>query len=365
MMLRTGFANLPLHPGKAPYWLFLRMVDLSGAIAEAVVSEYGTDEFLRRLSDPYWFQGLGCVIGFDWHSSGLSTTTCGALKVALGKIDMGIRVAGGKGIVSRRTPVEISEIGDFFALSDERIARLRYSSLMSAKVDNSLIQDNYDLYHHCFFVSDKGRWSVVQQGMDCAKGYARRYHWLCSRVDSFVDEPDQSICCEERKDCVLDMTSKDSKDAKKISLDIVKDGNFGYFIDSRQRTLPEFFSSRNFSMKRGHYITDMRKTNIETLKRAYEFQPKDYEEFVGLRGVGAKTIRSLALVSELVYGKPASWDDPVKYSFAHGGKDGIPYPVDKETYDSSVCMLRNAIRQSKLGDKDKLMAIKRLSGLYS
>lgn len=363
-MRRTGTANLPLHTGKAPPWLFKRMVKLAGAISEAVVQEYGRDEFLRRLADPYWFQGFGCVIGFDWHSSGLTTTACGALKTALDNTDTGVKAAGGKGAASRKAPAQITGIGDIFSLSTKKVDRLKYSSQMSAKVDNSLVQDNHQLYQHSFFVTEKGRWAVIQQGLDESTNYARRYHWLSSNVDDPVCEPHDAICGDKKNEAVLDMTSRHSRETRKASLDIVRDGEFRHPGTGPQSTITDFFGPKplRFTMKRGHGITDMKKTNIETLKRAYEYQPRTYEELVALKGVGPKTIRALALMADIIHGKQASWKDPVKYSFAVGGKDGVPYPVDRKVYDQSAKILHNAVRQARLGDKDRAKAIRRLEG---
>jgi hypothetical protein len=357
-MQKTGVTNLPLHGGKAPSWLFKRMVRLSGAISEAVVLEFGADEFLRRIADPFWFQALSCTIGFDWHSSGTTTTTLGALKENLNKADLGIKIAGGKGKASRKAPLEIAQIGNSFELSDNKIERLIYSSKMSAKVDNSLIQDNYQLYHHCFIVNEKGSWAVVQQGMN--DRYARRYHWLSGNVRSFVEEPHDAICCDRRERDVLDMTSKKSDDTRKISVDIVKDNPKHlekYLKPAVQRTLTNF-ESLSFGPR--HSIIEEKMINTEMLKKAYDTQPRNYEELVSIRGVGPKTIRSLALISDLVYGKKASWKDPVKFSFAHGGKDGFPYMINKTHYDKTVSVLKSALGNAKVGDKDKLGALRRL-----
>ncbi len=361
-MLKTGTTNLPLHGGKAPRWLFKRMVKLSGSIAEVIVDEYSQTEFLKRLSDPYWFQAFGCVLGFDWHSSGLTTTLTGALKEGIDSQEIGIAVCGGKGKMSRKSPIEITKKGELFSLGTKRIERLKYSSRISAKVDNAALQDGYNLYHHAFFFDEKGNWTVVQQGMNPGNKYARRYHWFSESIESFVEEPHTAICSDGKERIVLDMTSQKSRDSRKVSIDLVNDNPEKlkrYF--TKQLTLSEFSQQKTLNMPRTHFIMNMEKRNIETLKRVYEFQPRNYEELLSIKDVGPKTIRALALVSEIVYGKPPSWKDPAKYAFAHGGKDGIPYPVDRESYDKSIEMLHTAIEEAKIGNKERLNALKRLN----
>ena len=367
-MIKTGYANLPLHSGSCPKWLFGRMKRLSSVISEMIIDEYGTKEYLKRLSNPYFFQALSCVIGFDWHSSGTTTTTMGALKESLNKMDLGIYIAGGKGGVSRKTPNEIKNFSDNFNLNENKIKKLVYSSKMSAKVDSAVLQDNYQLYHHCFVFTEKGNWAVIQQGMNVSSRYARRYHWISDNVESFVNEPHNAICCDKKNKNTLNMTAKESEEARKISLDIVKDSPTHlkkYIKETTQKTLNDFNNKIiKFSMSPRHTIMDMNKKNIETLQKAYEIQPRTYEGLIAIKGVGPKTIRSLALISELVYGAKASWKDPVKYSFAHGGKDGIPHPINRKLMDDNTKLLQDAIRNAKLGNKDKLCAIKRLSNFY-
>jgi hypothetical protein len=237
---------------------------------------------------------------------------------------------------------------------------------MSAKVDSAGIQDGYQLYHHFFVFTEKGRWVVVQQGMNPESKYARRYHWLSENVHSFVEEPHAGIACDSRGQTVLDMTARRSGEARKVSVDIVKDTKDFSRFASRQSLLGDFFGQKEkvLSMPRTHFILDMRKRDLETLQKVHEIQPENYERLIGIRGVGPKTVRSLALISEVIYGKPPSWEDPVKFSFAHGGKDGIPYPVDKETYDRSAEILRTGIEQARLGQKERLGAIRRLGEFY-
>jgi hypothetical protein len=365
-MKRTGISDLPLHPGKAPPWLFKRMVKLAGGITEAIVLEYGQEEFLCRLSDPYWFQAFSCVLGFDWHSSGTTTTATGALKEGLKENDFGLAFAGGKGAASRKTPSEILSLGEKFSLSTKQIEGMQHSSRMSAKVDNTAIQDGYQLYHHFFAFTEKGKWSVVQQGMNPENKYARRYHWLSESVQDFVEEPHTGIACDLRNERTLDMTARKSSESRKASVDLVKDTKDFSRFAKRQALLGEFLgqSPKILHMPRTHFILDMRKRDLETLQKAHEIQPSGYEELLGIQGVGPKAVRSLALISEVIYGTKPSWEDPVKFSFAHGGKDGIPYPVDRPTYDRSIEILRNGIEQARLDQKERLGAIRRLGDFY-
>lgn len=360
IMIRTGCTNLPLHPGKCPPWLFGRMVKLGGAITDVIIAEYGQEEFLRRISNPYFFQSFACVVGFDWHSSGCSTTLCGALKEALNEKSIGIKIAGGKGKASKKTQKQIEEFSNSLSLSAQKIDKLKYASKIIAKVDNNLIQDSYQLYMHTFFFTEKGKYAVVQQGMNPFNKYARRYHWLSDSVQSFVEEPHNAICCDEKKEKVLDLTAKESRETRKTSLDLVNDNPKHlekYFIPKCQKTLFEY---SELTMSPNHYSLNLSKRSLAFLKQAYEFQPKDYEELVALKNMGPQTVRALALISELVYGTKSSWEDPAKFSFSHGGKDGVPYDVNRELMDKNTGFLKEALKQSKLGDKEKLSAIKRL-----
>lgn len=369
-MLKTGVAHLPLHHGKAPRWLFRRMATLGGIIAEMIVSEYGQQEFLRRISDPFFFQSYANVLGFDWHSSGTTPVLCGALKESLNKANLGIRVAGGKGHHSRKTPDELSRFSHYYNFSSSKEGRVVYSSKMTAKVDNALVQDGYSLYHHCFFLTEKGDWAVVQQGMNPANRYARRYHWLSGTFGSFVEEPHASIASPRHEDGVLDMTSPENGTAREHSLDVLRqDSDYlnRHIMEKtpgpgQQRTLGEFYPCfRELAHGPDHLIAGMHRRNIETLRKAQEMRPKSYEGLVALPGVGAKTIRSLALIAQVVHGTELHWKDPVRYTFAHGGKDGIPYPVDRKTYDRSIGILRNALDSPKIGREEKMKALRRLS----
>ncbi|MDI6644042.1 MAG: DUF763 domain-containing protein [Methanobacteriaceae archaeon] len=389
-MNRTGTAKLPLHGGHAPRWLFQRMVKLSGAITESIVYEYGQNEFLRRLSDPHWFQAFSCVLGFDWHSSGTTTTTCGALKTYIKPEEHGIMVAGGKGHAARKTLDEIKKNGDLFSLSSKKIDELTHNSRISAKIDNSCIQDGYNLYHHSFFFTKNGKWAVVQQGLNSEEKYARRYHWLSEALDNPLKEPHQGIACDQHHEKTLNMTAQESEESQKISVDLICDNPDhlkSYFKskDSAQTLLTDYFHELNISDSQGNYLDyynlrnenlklemprhhpvldmDLNPREFQVLKNAWEIQPQDYEELISLKGIGPKKIRALALISDLVYGAAPSWTDPVKYSFTHGGKDGYPYPVNREVYDNSIQSLKDALHEAKLDNKDKYHAIKRLEKL--
>jgi hypothetical protein len=362
---KTGIAELPLHPGKAPRWLFNRMVKLADSITEVVVLEYNEDELLSRLSDPFWFQAFSCVLGYDWHSSGTTTVTCGALKMALKPERHGIFVAGGKGKTSRIAPTEIANGCDVFGLSTINSEELVYSSRMSAKVDNTAIQDSYQLYHHVFIFTEKGKWCVIQQGMNPENKYARRYHWLSDRVESFVDEPHNAIVGEKEGRKTLDMTSHLSEETRKVSVDLIKDSpkKLKDIMFSLRKPGQTSLSDWGLEVKDISKLSTLimpKRINWNVVRGAYEFQPRDYEEMLSIKGLGPRTVRALALISEVVYGEPPSWKDPVKFSFAVGGKDGVPYPVDRKTMDESIEILRSGVEEAKLGKKEKLGALRRL-----
>jgi hypothetical protein len=329
---------------------------LSSAISEIIIEEYSVNEFLRRIANPFFFQALGCVVGFDWHSSGLTTTLCAALKEALNKKEIGVYIAGGKGATSKQAPNEIQNFSEKLNLSYSKSQELVKASRLSAKIDNSLIQDGYQLYHHIFILTEKGKWAVIQQGMNTWNRLARRYHWLSDNVVQFVEEPHIAICTQKKEPLVLDMTAKKSKEARAVSLDLVKDG--WLLRESSQRTL---FNFKILNMPTCHSIKDELKLNCETLRKAAEIQPKSYEELIMVPGFGPKHVRALALISELIYNAEPSWEDPARFSFAHGGKDGYPYPVDKEVYDSSITILKNALEKAKIGRKEKMRALARLA----
>ncbi|MBE6489088.1 MAG: DUF763 domain-containing protein [Methanosphaera stadtmanae] len=380
-MQRRGITNLPLHTDHTPRWLWNRMVKLSGAITEVILEEYGHQEFLERISNPYWFQAFSCVIGFDWHSSGTTTTTCGALRASLNPQEHGIAVLGGKGKNSLKTPSQLIDAGEKFNLSTKTTETLVKSSKLSAKIDNACIQDTYSLYQHNFFLTEDGSWAVIQQGMNLNNKYARRYHWISTDLDKFLSSPHTAIECDKKEENTLDMSSKDSVDVQEISVDLINDNPEHlrtYFRrkDPKQTLLTDYFNFDNedndptgfnnqpsFTMPSHHPVLDMDLSDkeFEVLKNAYELQPENYQELISLKGIGPKKIRALALISDLVYGKKASWEDPVKYSFAHGGKDGFPYPVDREVYDHSIQTIKDSLEQAKLDNKERHDAIKRLN----
>ncbi len=351
---RTGYANLPLHYGKAPRWLFERMVKLAREITVAIISEFSAEEMLRRLSDPYWFQAFGCVLGFDWHSSGVTTTLCGALKEAVRgqETELGFFVAGGKGKTSRQTPAELGEWGERIGFDP---APLVYASRMSAKVDSAAIQDGYQLYHHNFFFTGHGSWAVVQQGMNDATHYARRYHWLSESLASFVNEPHTAILSEARG-TALNLVAGESEPARSTIAGLARE-------QKTEAILADLRKLKTLTLPARHQLTT-RDLHPESLERillsAYERQPSDFEELLGLSGVGARTIRALSLISEIIYGVAPSYRDPARYSFAHGGKDGIPYPVDRQTYDRSISLLSSAIGKARLDLSEKKQAMGRL-----
>lgn len=354
-----GSAILPLHRGRAPRWLFKRMVDLAECIIEIMIDEYSVSGVLERLSDPWFFQSLSCILGYDWHSSGTTTVTCGALKEAIDARELGIAVTGGKGKTSRKTPEEIREKSDIFGLNTEKIERLVYSSRISAKVDNSLVQDGYRLYHHSFMFDEKGRWIVVQQGINQKQGNARRYHWSPEDYE-LINEPQDSILCETRLDNVLNMSHGKSKDNQKVCVDLVKDNpqKLRRMIlkpsPEPQKLLDDWMNNKV------PQLVMPRSINWDGLRKAYEFQPKDYEELISIRGIGPSTVRGLALVAELIYGERPSWKDPVRFNFAFGGKDGVPFPVDRASMDSTIQILRKGINVSTVKKQEKKRALNRL-----
>jgi hypothetical protein len=356
--MRSGIANLPLHGGKAPAWLFERMTKLARELSQVLVAEFGPRELLRRLSDPFWFQAFGCLLGFDWHSSGLTTTVCGAMKEGLRGLEgeTGIFVAGGKGRVSRKTPLEIEGHCNHIAAEP---APFIYASRMSAKVDSSALQDAYQLYHHAFFFSKEGAWCVVQQGMNPATRYARRYHWLGKGVEDFVCEPHSAICCDARGQA-LNMVAAESRGNRAAVAAL--------FREEPTKILAEAQQIAQLELPKRHHITpsDLNSQRLhKILLKTYEEGPQDFEGVLATQGVGPKTIRALSLMGELIYGEGPSFRDPARFSFAHGGKDGHPYPVDCSTYDRSIDFLKKALWTARVGNTEKVKAMKRLNTFYA
>jgi hypothetical protein len=367
-MHRTGVANLPLHGGKAPAWLTVHMRKLAKEIADIMIDEQGTSTFLTRISDPYWFQALGCVLGYDWHSSGVTTVLTGVLKQALSPEQHGMAVCGGKGKTSRKTPMEIAAIGEKFGFSETRIQALMYTSRMTAKVDNTAIQAGYQLYHHAFLLTEDEKWAVIQQGVSSEDRNARRCHWLSDATASLIVEPHNAIVGDVKREKALNMTAKTSEGARKASVDIAKEPAakvmrlFEVTRPLHQKSLQEWLPKAEADpwQQSVEALNMPRHISWETMTRVYEFQPKNYEELLSVKGVGPATVRGLALVAELIYGEKPSWKDPVKFSFAYGGKDGVPFPVDRRAMDESIQVLRQAVEVAKVGDKEKTRSLQRL-----
>jgi len=351
---RTGIANLPLHYGKVPPWLFGRMCQLAREITVITIGEFGAGEMLRRLSDPFWFQAFGCILGYDWHSSGVTTTVCGAIKEGIRGLEreLGLFVAGGKGRTSRKTPMEIENTAHLLKVAPSALV---YASRMSAKVDNSALQDGYQLYHHSFFFTRDGSWAVIQQGMNEFNRYARRYHWLGERVADFTCEPEAAIC-SQAKGPALNLVALENATVRNVITQVAAEEK-PYNIVSQLNRL------KTLNLPRRAYISpeDIHPDRLgKIFLTAYEHKPQNFESLLALDGVGAKTLRALSLISELVYETPVSLRDPVSYSFAHGGKDGYPYPVDRDAYDTSIQLLTQVLEKARIGDREKLEAFRQL-----
>lgn len=352
--MRTGTADLPLHGGRAPRWLFERMTLLARAMTLAILENEGIPGFMRRLADPVWFQAFGCVLGFDWHSSGLTTTACGALKEGLRELsnETGLYVAGGKGKTSRKTPQEIETACWALGRDPDGLTR---ASRLSAKVDSAAVQDGFQVYHHSFFFSADGAWAVVQQGMNETSGMARRYHWL---PPAHFDSDPHAAIAGARTQQVLNLVASEGNANRQLAVQLAR--------EKPMTVVSELSKMRSVAMPRHHAIS-LADLHPERLSRillsTYERQPEDYTALLATPGVGAKALRALALVAELTYGEPASVRDPVSYAFAHGGKDGTPFPVDRTTYDATIDSLRRAVRDAHAGHSEKTAALKRLAGV--
>lgn len=369
--MRTGIAYFPLDYGQCPRWLFERMTRLARLISSAIVEEFGPEEFLKRLADPIWFQSFGCVSGFDWNSSGLTTTTLGALKMGVAGLEneLGIFICGGKGKTSKKTPQNIEDWGQFLNWPVKRIDELVEASKMSAKVDNTVLQDGFQLYHHNLIFSRQGTWTVIQQGMNPQAKKARRYHWLSSSVANFIEEPHSGIASQVKVK-PLNLTAKQSRSNRQISSRLVKEGPKTFLKDvdliqkkrEGQLTLIELPD-----LEFHHHIVEQEKFDLRRLKKtillANQSQPADFEQLLKIKGVGPRTIRALSLVAELIYGAKPSYDDPARYSFAHGGKDGTPYPVNRQSYDQTLAVIEKAIKKSQLRYQEKSAALTRLDSV--
>lgn len=362
-MKSSGTFDLFLHGGRAPPWLFSRMVRLARAITETIVRERGEEYFLYNISDPLWFQSLSNVLGYDWDSSGSTTVTTGAIREALENMDLGIRVLGGKGKASRRVPEALQELVKVPGYDNVDVDSLIRASYMAAKVDNAVLQDGHDIYHHVIFVTKQGKWAIVQQGMDERLATARRYHWLGTNVTDFVVEPHTGVVGEKVLDYVIDLTSRASEGARRVCVDLVCEK-----IETIKRFISSIYKSEYKSLREWidgseiprYAVLNQRVVNWTALKEAYDVKPRDFEKFVEIRGIGPSTLRALSMVAEIIFGEKVSHSDPIKFSFAFGGKDGVPYPVNRRRMEEVSRILEDAIDKSKIGDRERLDAIKRL-----
>jgi hypothetical protein len=350
---RSGTADLPLHNGRVPVWLAERMTALGAAIAENIVLCYGPSEFLTRLSDPFWFQALGCVMGMDWHSSGITTSVMGALKRGLNprSADLGFTICGGRGRHSRRTPEELREISSRTGLDGDALAR---TSRLTARIDNNAIADGFQLYLHSFVLHSSGEWAIIQQGMNPANHLARRYHWHSAAVRDFVSDPHAAILGQPQG-TILNLVDARADRAQSALLTIAHDPVESSLSEARKLSMP------------AHH--DVRAENID-LKRlgavlavAHEQELRDFASLLLVEGLGPRTLQSLALIAEVVHGAPGRFADPARFSFAHGGKDGHPFPVPLKTYDESLAILRRALDAARLGHTEKLEGFRRLDRL--
>jgi len=364
MARRTGSADLPLHGGRVPGWLAERMASLGAIITQAIVHDYGRDEFLQRLSHPFWFQSFGAVMGMDWHSSGITTSVIGALKRGLAPLqaELGIYVCGGRGKHSRRTPEELTALGERVGFDGQALTR---ASRLVAKVDSAAVQDGFDLYLHGFFVTDEGKWTVVQQGMNGDKRQARRYHWHSEALTSFVEEPHCAIDGPSQGE-IINLTDHRAEKSRSAQLDLLSEsGPDGIVRDFAALTQkPAVQPDLPYLNMPAHH--EVRSSDVfirrlhGTLAAAAERGPIDFPELLLSPGVGARTVQSLAMVAEVVHGAPYRFGDPARFSLAHGGKDRHPYPVPIKVYDETICVLKTAIQNGKLGRDEELQALKRL-----
>jgi len=380
-MIRRGIATFTLDTGQCPRWLFERMVKLGKSMVEVIVEEYGPDEFIERISDPVWFQSLGTVLAFDWNASGLTTILTAALKESIRgrERQLGIFICGGKGKTSLKTPDEICQWGDRISLRGTSVESLVYNSKMAAKIDSSLVQDGYSIYHHSFFFSRNGLWAVVQQGMNTNNCTARRYHWFSRKAVDIVCEPHSGISSQSRASC-LNLTAKESGETRRMSTELVNTSYPGLMSDIRILRKHSGELSRMAAIQHGEDETiflELKNTEFKKhpvmhedfsysrylekiLWTVYQRKPENYEKLVAIKGVGPKTVRALSLVSEVIYGAEPSYKDPARYSFAHGGKDGTPYPVDRKTYDNSINFFREIVSRMRISPLEKNKLLRKL-----
>jgi uncharacterized protein len=350
---RSGIADLPLHGGRVPPWLAARMTELGTAITEHVVLAYGVSGFLSRLSDPFWFQALGCVMGMDWHSSGITTSVMGALKRGLNPRfgDLGILICGGRGCHSRLTPNELRSFGEQTGLDGEGLAR---TSRLAARVDNNAIGDGFQLYLHSFVIARSGEWAVVQQGMNPASSLARRYHWHSPKVRDFSCEPHAAIV-GEHQGTILNLVDARAVRAQRALLDVTQQPLDVSLAQVRKLTMPAHHDVREKDV-------DLQRLGA-VLAVAHERELRDFSSLLLVEGLGPRTLQSLALVAEVIHGAPTRFSDPARFSFAHGGKDGHPFPVPLKTYDETLAVLRRSLEAARMGNHDKAEAFQRLDRL--
>jgi hypothetical protein len=347
---RSGIADLPLHGGRVPAWLATRMTTLGTAIAESVVYHYGRGALLSRLSDPFWFQALGTVMGMDWHSSGITTSVMGALKRGLNPRahELGIFICGGRGEHSRRTPGELRDIAMRTGMDGEALVR---TSRLTARIDNNAVADGFQIYLHSFVLASDGEWAVVQQGMNTGARLARRYHWHSAAVGDFTANPHTAIVGQSQGE-IRNLVDGRARPAQQALLTIARDDPSKTIADVRRLEMP------------AHH--DVRRADVHArrlgavLALAHERELRDFASFLLLEQLGPRTLQSLALVAEVVHGAPTRFEDPARFSFAHGGKDGHPFPVPLRVYDESIGVLRRALDAAKVGDSDKLQGFARL-----
>ncbi|MGO8064410.1 DUF763 domain-containing protein [Rhizobium leguminosarum] len=370
MSQRAGSADLPLHGGRVPHWLGERMTRLGTLVTEAIVHHYGRDEFLRRLAHPFWFQSFGAVMGMDWHSSGITTSVLGALKRGLKPRagELGLHVCGGRGAHSRKTPQELVSIGERVGLDGEGLAT---TSRLIAKVDSAALQDGFDLYLHGFIVADDGHWVVVQQGMNGDKRQARRYHWLSEGLESFVDSPHAAIEGRSQGE-IVNLADRRAERSRRGQLDLLATLGPDRIIreaaalqraeapapePAAQPMLPHLIMPSHHDVRESD--VNMRRLH-GNLAAAADRGPADFEELLLVPGVGARTVKALAMVAEVVHGAPCRFSDPARFSIAHGGKDRHPFPVPLKVYDETIAVMKSAVQKGRLGREEELQALKRL-----